>query len=242
MKGEAKKVAVITGASSGIGRETAIYLAVHGGYTSVLVSRSEENLVKTKEAIEGEGGQALVFPADISKETQVRKLQRFLAKELGRVNVLFNNAGVGIFKPLHELSGQEWKTMHDTMVLGSFLCTRYLLPMIMETETPRHIIINSSMWGIRTNRALCTAYVSAKCAQRALAASLREELRPYNIKVTCLLPGSVDTAFYHYGGGWPHNPERILRARDIAKVVEHIISCEGNVTLEEVVIQGVNPD
>jgi len=242
MQDETQKVAVITGASSGIGRETAIYLAVHGGYTSVLVSRNEENLVKTKETIEGEGGQALVFPADVSRETQVKKLQRFLAGELGKVNVLFNNAGVGIFKPLHELSGQEWKTMHDTMVLGSFLCTRYLLPLIMETETPRHIIINSSMWGIRTNRALCTAYVSAKCAQRAMAASLREELRAYNIKVTCLLPGSVDTAFYHHGGGWPHNPERILSARDVAKVVEHIISCEGNVTLEEVVVQGVNPD
>ncbi len=244
MLNQEKKVAVITGASSGIGRETAIHLAVNNGYDVVLASRNEEEMLKVREAIEGEGGQAFTFPVDVAKETQVRKLASFVKKELGKVNVLFNNAGVGIFKPLWELSGKEWKAMHDTMVYGTFLTTRYLLPLMMdvEPEEPRHILINSSLFGVHTKRALCSAYVSAKSAQRAMADSLREELRSYNIKVTCLVPGSVDTAFYNSGGGWPHNPDRILSSRDVAMVVEQIISFDGNVTLEEVVVQGVNPD
>ncbi len=239
---ENKTIIVITGASSGMGRDLAISLAKHKENHVVLTARSENKLAEVAEQINSAGGKAYVFAADITEERDVIALSEFLKNTFGRVNVLINNAGLGIFKPLVDLSSEEWKVMNDTMVYGTFLCTKYILPLILESVEPRHIIINSSFWGIKGDTPLCTAYIAAKFAQRGMSLSLREELRYHNIKVTCLMPGSINTPFFDYGGGWPHDPNRILSSEDLAEVVNDIIHYKGNLVVEEIVVQAVNPD
>ncbi len=242
MKSDSKTIIVITGASSGLGKDMAINLAKNKENHVVLTARSESKLLEITETINNMGGNAYMFTADIAEESDVIALSEFLNCKFGRVNVLINNAGLGIFKPLIELSSEEWKAMNDTMVYGTFLCTKYILPLILESIEPRHVIINSSYWGIKGDTPLCTAYIAAKFAQRGLSLSLREELRYHNVKVTCLMPGSINTPFFDYGGGWPHDPNRILSSEELAEVVNDIIHYKGNLVVEEIVIQGVNPD
>ncbi len=242
IKREGKTIIVITGASSGLGRDLAINLAKHKENHVVLTARSENKLTEVAEQINSTGGKAYVFAADITEERDVIALSEFLKNTFGRVNVLINNAGLGIFKPLVDLSSEEWKVMNDTMVYGTFLCTKYILPLILDSVEPRHIIINSSFWGIKGDTPLCTAYIAAKFAQRGMSLSLREELRYHNVKVTCLMPGSIKTPFFDYGGGWPHDPNRILSSEDLAEVVNDIIHYKGNLVVEEIVVQAVNPD
>ncbi len=243
MKNEDNRtIIVITGASSGLGRDMAISLAKHEGNHLVLTARSEDKLTEVAEIITNMGGSAYTFAADLTEESDVIALSEFLRSKFNRVNVLINNAGLGIFKPLVELSSDEWKLMNDTMVYGTFLCTKYILPLILESTEPRHIIINSSFWGIKGDTPLCTAYIAAKFAQRGLSLSLREELRYHNIKVTCLMPGSINTPFFDFGGGWPHDPNRILSSEELSEVVNDIIHYKGNLVVEEIVVQAVNPD
>lgn len=237
-----RKIVVITGASSGVGRSIAISLGRSQDYQLVLVARNEGKLNQVAEIISEAGGSSLVFPSDVTKEDQIMKLSEFLDSEFGRVNILINNAGLGIFKPLVDLTSEEWRMMQDTMIFGTFLCTKYLLPLILRASEPRHIIVNSSFWGMKGDTPLCTAYIASKFAQRGLSLSLREELRHHNVKVTCLMPGSINTPFFEFGGGWPHDPNRILAPEDVAEVVQNIISYKGKLTIEEIVFQAVNPD
>ncbi|MFO7951347.1 MAG: SDR family oxidoreductase [Bacillota bacterium] len=188
------------------------------------------------------GGGCLPYALDIRNENEVAALGEELKERYGRVNFLINNAGQGIFKPLPDITVDEWNLMHETMVLGSFLCTKYLLPLILDAENPRHILINSSFWGQQGCVANCSAYNSAKFAQRGLAQSLREELRRENVKVTCFLPASIDTPFFDGDFSWKHTPEKILSPEDLAEVVYDILHYPGNLVVEEITIQAVDPD
>ena len=238
---EDSRIIVITGASSGVGEYAARRLGRDKENHLVLVARREENLAKLADEITSLGGSATIFPADVTDEDSVKDLSYYLGEAYGRVNVLFNNAGLGIFRPLIELEPQEWKLMNDVMVYGTFLCTKHLLPLMMEATEPRHVLVNSSLWGFRGDTALCTAYVAAKFAQRGLTLSLREELRHHDIKVTCLMPGSIDTPFFD-DNSWAHDPTRILDPEELAEVIRDIIEYRGNLVIEDVVIQSINPD
>ncbi len=237
-----KTVVVITGASSGLGRDISITMAKNKNHHIVMVARNKVKLEEVKDTIEQNGGSATFYAADISSEEEIKGLANYLKEGFGKVNILINNAGLGIFKPMIELTSEEWKAMQDTMIFGTFICTKYLLPMILCANEPRHVLINSSYWGLKGDTPLCTAYIASKFAQRGISLSLREELRYHNIKVTCLLPGSIQTPFFDHGGGWPHDPNRILSSEDLAELVNDIVNYKGNLVVEEVVIQGVNPD
>lgn len=239
---DSRPVAVITGASSGVGLDLAGLLALQGKCPTVMVARSKDKLERAAEKISSEGGDCLPYAADISREEEVVALSDHVEKQYGRVNFLINNAGLGVFKPLHETSKEEWNLMHETMVLGTFFCTKYLLPLILKAGLPRHILINSSYWGYRGDVCDCTAYNSAKFAQRGLAQSLREELRKDRVKVTCLLPASIDTPFFDGECSWEHTPERILSSKGVAQVIYDILHYRGNLVVEEAIIQAIDPD
>ncbi len=237
-----KTVVVITGASSGLGRDLSITMSKNKDHHIILVARNKEKLSEVKDIIVENGGHASFYTADISNEEEIKDLADYLKEAFGKVNILINNAGLGIFKPMIDLTSEEWKLMQDTMIFGTFLCTKYLLPMILQANEPRHVLINSSYWGIKGDTPLCTAYVASKFAQRGISLSLREELRYHNIKVTCLLPGSIHTPFFDHGGGWAHDPKRMLSSEDLAELINDIVHYKGNLVVEEVVVQGINPD
>ncbi len=239
---EQKPVAVVTGASSGVGKDIASILALKGGCLTILVSRSKEKLSNAAAEISGQGGECLSYAADIRSEEEMAAMAEEIKKRYGRVNFLINNAGQGIFKAIGDLIVDEWNLMHETMVLGSFLCTKHLLPLMVNAAGYRHILINSSFWGVEGRVAKCTAYNSAKFAQRGFAQSLREELRQQGVKVTCFLPASIDTPFFDGEDTWEHTPERILSSKDLAQVVYDILYYPGNLVVEEMAVQAIDPD
>ena len=237
-------VVVITGASSGVGRALSIEMSKNPLHHIVLVARDRQKLKEVKKNIAALGGSVDYFSADVAIKDDILALTDFIRDAFGKVNILVNNAGVGIFKPLIETEEEEWLLMNDTMVYGTFLACKYLIPLMLKTkpDEKRHIVINSSYWGLEGKTPRCTAYIAAKFAQRGLSLSLREELRKENVKVTCLLPGSIDTPFFETGEGWSHDPDRILNPVELAGAINDILKYRGNLNVEEVVIQAIDPD
>ena len=241
-----KNVVVITGASSGVGKDIALELGNRDNYNIVIVARNINKLKEIEERInEGEyyNSEAFAFQTDVGKEADVVKLHNYLEKNFGKVNILINNAGLGIFEPVTTLNTDDWDKMHNVMVKGTFLCCKYLIPLILNAsyEEKRHILINSSYFGAEGRVSLCTSYIAAKFAQRGFAMSLREELRHQNIKVTCLLPGSIDTPFFD-NTSWMHDPSRILNSKELAKSFVDLLQYNSNFVVEEIAIQAINPD
>ena len=241
-----KNIVVITGASSGVGRDIVLKLAEQNNNHIVMVARNQDKMNKLKEEIDGNeeyNSTCSVFQCNVGKEADVVKLTNYIEKEIGKVNVLFNNAGLGIFGSTTDMSADDWDIMHDTMVKGTFLCCKYLTPLILKSsfEEKRHILINGSYYGANGRVSLCSGYIAAKFAQRGFAMSLREELRHQNIKVTVILPGSINTPFFD-NTGWMHDPNRILNSEELAKAIVDLISYNSNFVVEEVLIQAINPD
>lgn len=236
-----QQIIVVTGASSGIGRDTAFKLSQSKENTIILIARNAEKLQVIADTIGRGGGNAVPYPMDITDEEQVVALAEFLEDKYEYVSVLFNNAGLGIFKPVVETSTKDWLEMHNTMVYGTFIMTKHLIPLLINSAGMKHIVINSSYWGMRGDTPLCSGYVAAKFAQRGFSLSLREEVRVHGIKVTCLMPASVNTPFFD-NNGWVHDPHRILESEDLAKVIADIIQYPGNLVVEDIIIQSINPD
>ncbi len=236
-----KIITVVTGASSGLGRDLCLELCKD--HHIIAVSRSEEKIKELTEEIAGHNRAADYFTADVSRPEDVVALRDYLENKFGYINILVNNAGLGIFKPLVELEDKEWKAMTETMVFGTFLSCKHLIPLILNAhhEDKRHIVINSSYWGIKGDTQSCTGYIAAKFAQRGISLSLREELRSQNVKVTCFLPGSINTPFFD-SSSWTHDPQRILSSKELAKVIKDILNYKGNLNVEEIVVQAINPD
>lgn len=232
------EVVVITGASSGVGREMALTLSRQAQV--VAVARSEQKLAQLQNEV---GERLSVFVGDMSKEDEISALTEYVNNKFGKLNILINNAGMGTFKPLLETETAEWREMHDTMVLGTFLCCRYLIPLIQQAgyNERRQVIINASRWAEQGRIKFCSGYVAAKFAQRGLSQVLREELRYEGIKVILLMPGSIDTPFFD-NSGWTHDPGRILDPKAIAKMTKQVINQPNGYVVEEVIFQAINPD
>ncbi len=235
-----KQVVVITGASSGIGRDTAIKLSQDPNNTIVMVARNRNKLEEVMNEIQGNGGSAMIVPMDITNEEQVATLAKHLEDTWGYINILFNNAGLGIFKAVSDMTSEEWNEMNNTMVYGTFIMTKYLIPLLINSEDTKHIIINSSYWGMRAgDLPLCAGYIAAKFAQRGFSLSLREELRVYGIKVTCLMPASVNTPFFDTNN-WVHDPYSILDSEELANIIVDTINYQGNTVIEDIVVRSIN--
>ena len=126
-------VAVITGASSGIGRATA-YTMAEAGATVVLAARRTDRIEEVAATIVGDGGRALAVTADVTKADDVDRLYELAVGEVGQVDILFNNVGVGAYGPLSTISVEDYDWMMNTNMRSSFLCTRQFLPDMLERQ------------------------------------------------------------------------------------------------------------
>lgn len=227
------KVTIVTGASSGIGREIALTFAQEGAKV-VLAARREAKLKEVAREVLSRGGESLVVPTDVSREAQVRAMVGEALREFGRVDVLVNDAGMGRWGPVIDFKAKEWDEVFDVNVKGTFLCCREVLPIMMEHKKGR--IINISSDAGKIPFAECSAYCAAKAAVIAFSRCLALEMLPHNIGVHVICPGYVDTPWYDNDPTAPDR-SRMLKAEDIAQLALYLASLPSRVLIDEIVIQ-----
>lgn len=188
----AGKVAIITGASSGIGRATAIRLAQEGAKIG-LVDLKEEIAESAKYEIESTGGEAIILDTDVSDPDRVRHSIDELIERWGKIDIVFANAGInGKLAPIEDLSPEDWDKTLTTNLKSTFLTTKYAIPYMKEGGGS--IIITSSINGNRKFSAIgMSAYSSSKAGQVAFAKMAALELATYHIRVNVICPGAIKT-------------------------------------------------
>ena len=188
-----EKIALVTGASSGVGRATALAL-MKAGYTVVLAGRRKDALEATATQGKAFGGKSLVVPADVTDHASVKALFAKTKETFGRLDVLFNNAGIGAPPvPMEELTYEQWKKVVDTNLTGPFLCTQEAIK-IMKAQSPRGgRIINNGSISAHTPRPHSAPYTSTKHAITGLTRSTALDGRKYDIACGQIDIGNAET-------------------------------------------------
>jgi NAD(P)-dependent dehydrogenase (short-subunit alcohol dehydrogenase family) len=184
------RVAVVTGASKGLGRQMAESLA-EAGAAVALVARSGDLLENVRAAITDRGGKAYLFVGDVSVEADVAAIAKEIHRQAGIPDILINNAGTNIRRPLHEFTLEEWRSVMSTNVDGPFLCSRAFIPGMIEKKFGRIISVASTMAHVSLpHRA---AYSASKFAVLGMTKAMALDLAPHNITVNAISPGPFPT-------------------------------------------------
>ena len=186
------KVALITGAGSGIGKATAVLLAQQGINVAV-ISNTAEEIQDTANEIKKGGHEALSITADIGQEEQIQRAVQQIIEKFGRLDIVLANAGInGVWAPIEELSVQDWYNTINTNLTGTFLTIKYTVPYLKKQGGA--IIVTASVNGTRVfSNTGATAYSTSKAGQVAMTKMLAVELAPQNIRVNVVCPGQTDT-------------------------------------------------
>ncbi|WP_164924846.1 MULTISPECIES: SDR family oxidoreductase [Thermodesulfovibrio] len=232
------KIALITGASKGIGLATAQKFANQGAQLA-LVSRSEELLNSIAEKIKKQFGvNVLSIPADISKTDEVERVFETLKSHFGKLDILVNNAGRGIFNYIENGSSKEWKEVIDLNLTGLIHCT-HLAAKMMILQRSGHIVNISSVAG-RVGIPGWSVYCATKWAVVGFSESIRKELIKYNIRVTVIEPGVVAT---QWGENMPEEwiksrgAMKALKAEDVAEAIYYVVTQPEHVSINELLIR-----
>jgi len=212
----AGKVALVTGGSRGIGRAIALRLAGLGSDVAIC-ARDEVKLRDAETLVRSAGVRALALSADVTLASDVAKLVKKVEAELGPISLLVNNAGIGLFGPVHEKTEAEWDRLMDTNVKSVFLVSRAVIPGMMQRGGGE--IVNISSLAGKSVFAGGGAYCASKWAVQGLSGCMAEELREHGIRVSTVCPGSVATEF---AGRGPKDPTKVLRPEDVAHAVAMI--------------------
>ena len=237
------KVAVITGASSGIGEATAEALAAEGA-SVVVAARREDRLEDLVERINGkDGGKALAVTCDVTDEQQAHDLIERAKDEFGRVDILVNNAGEMQLSKIQRGLSDEWRTMFDVNVLGLLYATDAAIE-VMKEQGSGHLV-NISSLASRGTRPGLGVYSGTKMAVNGISESLRQELLEDNIRVTMVEPGAVETELPDHitdeeaSEGLSAMLERLepLQAKDIANAIAYVVTQPERVSINEILIR-----
>jgi NAD(P)-dependent dehydrogenase (short-subunit alcohol dehydrogenase family) len=184
------KIAIITGASKGIGREMSLRFAKEGAAV-VCAARSADPVKEVTAEIEKAGGRAHGVVADASKEPDVQRMVASAVKAFGRIDVLVNNAGDGgPTKPVQEYTMEDWYYTIDSCLTSSYLCTRFVVPEMIKTGGGA--IVNIASGAGRRGLPYRIGYCSAKAGQVGMTYGMALELGPLGIRVNCVAPGAVE--------------------------------------------------
>ena len=184
------RTAVITGASKGLGRAMALALAAEGARIA-LVSRDREKLNAVADEIAAAGGQAKVFPADVTSEEDVRRVEHEVLAVYPKVNILINNAGVNVRKPVVDFTMEEWRRVMDTNVTAAFLLCRSFVPAMVGQGYGRILNMTSIMSHVSLPGRI--AYATSKTALLGMTRTLALELAPEAITANGISPGPFGT-------------------------------------------------
>ena len=232
------KVAVVTGASSGLGRHFSEQLIERGAEVFGL-ARSMDTL----NAIRDDLGHAFhPIDCDVRDKDAVATAFDTVMDASGRLDVLINNAGLGQFGPVDETDLDTWDVQQETNVRGVFLCTRAAAPIMKQQNGSEgfggHIVNIASIAGLLGNPNI-SAYNASKFAVRGFSEATMKELRGDGIKVSCVYPGSIETNFFDVAGvDMTDNP---MQPQDVASTVVHLIEMPDNYLISEVVMRPLRP-
>ena len=230
--------ALITGATQGIGRATALALG-RIGYRVGLCARTESTIEDLVNELAREGIEAAGAAADVGDQDQVFRAVDNLVRDLGDIDVLVNNAGVLIAKPFEELTLDDWDTTMATNVRSLYLMSRAVLPAMRRRK--RGTIVNVSSLAGRNGFVGGTAYTASKHAVLGFSRSLMLETRKDNIRVIAICPGSVDTGMLHDQSMLKSDPKKILKPADVAETIVHAINLPERAMVSELDIRPTNP-
>ena len=228
------QVAIVTGASSGIGRATAYALADEGAMVAI-VARSADVINAMAEEISGKGGTAIAYAADVADAAAVARFVTNVIHEWGRIDLLFANAGVNTKqRNLHDMSTEQWDHVIDVNLNGVLYCVREVLPQ-MRQQKQGTIITLASMAGRHSGIMSGVAYGASKAGAVSLSHSINTEEKINGIRATVILPGEVATPILDHRPNPPSAEARatMLQPEDVAETVVFIAGLPHRVTIDE---------
>lgn len=231
------KVAIVTGGTKGIGRGIAEAL-VREGVNVCISARSRHEINETVRDLRLlKGGNATGIVADVCNYSQVKPLFELTTSEFGGLDVLVNNAGIGLFQTVEEMSPEDFRSVIETNLFGVFYCCHEAIP-IMKQRGGGHIINMSSLAGVNAHPRMA-AYNASKFGLNGFSEALMQEVRHDNIKVSYIMPGSVNTEF---GGDEPSQDKAWqLQPTDVAEVVIDLLRQDSRALASRVEIRPSKP-
>lgn len=211
--------AVVTGGTKGIGRAIARAL-IAAGIDVIISARHEDEIAQTVNELNELGpGRSAGVDCDVRDESQVKKLFAHAVTTLGGLDILVNNAGIGIFAPVESISGEDFRAVIETNLCGVFYCCHEAIP-LMKQRGGGYIFNISSLAGVNAHPRMA-AYNASKFGLNGFTEALMQEVRHDGIKVSYIMPGSVNTEF----GGDEPSPEKSwqLQSEDVARVVMDLL-------------------
>jgi clavulanate-9-aldehyde reductase len=236
------RVVAITGASSGIGEATALACA-RAGAAVALAARRSDRIEAVASQIEDEGGRAVALPTNVADEREARAFVEHAYEQLGRLDVLINNAGVMLLGPVAGADTEEWRRMIDVNVLGLLYCTHAALP-VMQQQGGGHIVNVSSVAGRRATFG-AAVYNLTKFGVNGFSEALRQEALHSNIRVTIIEPGSVETELLGHNNPmvleaakkFQAQTGKALESEDIADAIVYAIAQPPHVSINELLVR-----
>jgi 3-oxoacyl-[acyl-carrier protein] reductase len=232
------KTALITGAGRGIGRATAIAFAKEG-INLGLVGRTSANLENVVKELEEYDVQVTMATADVSDNESVIAAVDHIKSELGSIDILINNAGIGKFAKFLEQSPEDFKSMIDVNLMGTYYVTRAVLPGMIEQSSGD--IINISSTAGERGGAVTSAYSASKFGLLGLSESLMQEVRKHNIRVTALTPSTVATDLAFSENLTDGNPENVMQPEDLAELMVAQLKLHPRVFIKSAGLWSTNP-
>lgn len=226
------KVAVITGASKGIGKAIATALGESGAKV-VLAARTQSTLEKVVDELKKKGIDALSVPTDVTDSNSVELLIQRTLDSYKKLDILVNNAGSGVFGNVVDFGVSDWDSVINSNLKGLFLCTKHALPTLISQGDGQ--IINVLSIAAKVTFQASSAYCAAKAGALALTKVLASEVRQQNIRVTAVLPGSVETPFWD---DIPQHPDfdKMLQPEHVAETVLSICQQPIGMVTEEITV------
>jgi NADP-dependent 3-hydroxy acid dehydrogenase YdfG len=238
-------VALVTGASSGIGEATARSLSALGA-TTVLLARRAERLEDLAGQLRGAGGQVLTVEADVSDQQQAAAAVERAVAEFGRLDIVINNAGVLAMGPIASTPVEQWHPMIATNIEGVLFVTQAAVPHLIRSaeDSPRRVtdLVNVSSTSARTQRSGTAVYSLTKSAVNAFSESLRQELIPSNVRVSVIEPGTVQTDLIAPPPGQASRPAQpsgieLLQPQDVADAITYMVTRPKRVAINEILLR-----
>jgi short-subunit dehydrogenase len=235
------KIIAITGASSGIGRTTALLAASQGAFP-ILLARSTEALDTLCQEIEQQGGKACCYPFDVTDETQIETVVNDIIKRFGHIDVWVNNAGYGIFSPFVEAKIEDIAGMMDVNYMGVVRCTKAVLPYMLRRKAGHIVTVASVAGKLATPKS--SGYAASKFAVIGFLNSVRQEVKGTGVSISTVNPGPVRTPFFDradQGGTYRQSVEKFMVSPEtVARTILRTIHTqEADVTIPRYMNIGV---